>query len=255
MGIRTDLAFEKTNFKNSNDFFEEKQDNFLLNFAKIDDKNYATIYFDNIEKITDFSPLENYFLKSMRMLEPNPENLLVVGLGNPEITADSIGPKICEKILATRHITGNFAEKIGLENLKNVAVIAPNVLGKTGIEVQEILSGIIEKTKVKTVVVIDALCAKNKNRIFRTIQLTDSGIAPGSGVKNKRREISQNTLGVKVIAIGVPTVIQYPNDCENLIVTPKECDLLVTKISDIISRFLNLYLQPEIDREILLSLV
>jgi len=189
------------------------------------------------------------------LLTKSRQNVLVVGLGNRNITADSIGPKTAEKILATRHIMGNFAKSIGLENLKSVSVIVPDVLGKTGIEVQEILSGVIKKTNADTVIVIDALCAKSKDRIFRTVQLTDSGIAPGSGVKNSRKELSKNTLGVNVIAIGVPTVIQFPNDSENLIVTPKECDLLSDKISEILARCLNIYLQPEIEPEILLELV
>lgn len=263
MGIRTDLAAESVNLSKTKDYFCEKEGNFELHFAEIskEDKSekpsgkYVTLYFDEIERITDFKPLENQFLKTMKMLEIKPENALVVGLGNREITADSVGPKTAEKILATRHITGEFAKNIGLENLKSVAVIVPNVLGKTGIEVQEILMGIIEKTGVDTVIVIDALCAQNKSRIFKTIQLTDSGIAPGSGVKNARKEISKKTLGVNVIAIGVPTVIQYPDDSENLIVTPKECDLLTDKISEIMARCLNLYLQPEIDSKILFELV
>ena len=106
-----------------------------------------------------------------------------------------------------------------------------------------------------SVIVIDALCAKNESRIFKTIQFTDSGIAPGSGVKNSRREISKSTLGVEVIAIGVPTVIEFPNNDNNLIVTPKECDLLSDRLSEIIARCLNLYLQPNIDPEVLFSLV
>ncbi len=263
MGTRTDLAAESLNLSQTSDYFCEKDGNFELHFAKISQEEkienvsgkYVTLYFDEIEKIADFKPLEKQFLKTMKMLDIKHKNVLVVGLGNREITADSIGPKTAEKILATRHITGEFAKKIGLENLKSVAVISPNVLGKTGIEVQEILMGIIEKTKIDTVIVIDALCAQNKSRIFKTIQLTDSGIAPGSGVKNKRKEISKKTLGVNVIAIGVPTVIQYPDDSENLIVTPKECDVLTDKLSDVLARCLNLYLQPEIDPEILFQLV
>ncbi len=263
MGIRTDLAAERKKFTETEGYFCEKNGNFELHFAEISSGNkeniksgkYITLYFDDLEKITDFSPLEKQFLKTMQMLKKPRENVLVVGLGNPEITADSIGPKTAEKILATRHIMGEFAENLGLENLKSVSVIAPNVLGKTGIEVQEILKGIISTAGINTVIVIDALCAQNKSRIFKTIQITDSGISPGSGVKNKRKEISKNTLGTEVIAIGVPTVIQFPDDSENLIVTPKECDLLSNKISDIIARCLNLYLQPDIDPEILLQLV
>ncbi len=263
MGIRTDLAAERVNLAENNNYFCEKNGEFELHFAEIlneenNDKpsgKYATVYFDNLEKIVDFTPFQKQFLKAINLITKSRQNVLVVGLGNRNITADSIGPKTAEKILATRHIMGNFAKSIGLENLKSVSVIVPDVLGKTGIEVQEILSGVIKKTNADTVIVIDALCAKSKDRIFRTVQLTDSGISPGSGVKNSRKELSKNTLGVNVIAIGVPTVIQFPNDSENLIVTPKECDLLSDKISEVLSRCLNIYLQPEIDPEILLELV
>ncbi len=263
MGIRTDLAAESINFKESNDYFCEKDGNFELHFAEITPEEkqekpsgkYVTLYFENIEKIVDFDPLQKQFLKTMSLLNVKPQNVLVAGLGNRDITADSIGPKTAEKILATRHITGEFAESIGLKGLKSVAVTVPDVLGKTGVEVQEILSGIISKTGVDTVIVIDALCAKSESRLFKTIQFTDSGIAPGSGVKNKRREISKNTLRVNVIAIGVPTVTEFPTDSEDLIVTPKDCDVLTDKLSEIIARCLNLYLQPNIDPEILFSLV
>ena len=263
MGIRTDLAIEKLNYAEKDSYFCEKNGNFELHFAEIsDDENnrqsgnkYATLYFENLERITDFMPLEQQFLKAIKLLLKDCEKVLVVGLGNREITADSVGPKTAERILATRHITGKFAEEIGLSGLKSVAVTVPDVLGNTGIEVQEILKGTVEKIKVDAVIVIDALCAKSTDRIFKTIQLTDSGIAPGSGVKNKRKELNKFTLGVKVIAIGVPTVIDFPNDSENLVVTPKECDFLSTKISEVLSRCLNLYLQPNIDPEILFQLV
>lgn len=263
MGIRTDIAEESLKKEQIDNFFCEKNGKFELHFAEILNENesrkpkgkYATIYFENIEKITDFTPLEKQFEKALKMLCKPHKNVLVAGLGNREITADSIGVKTAEKILATRHIAGEFSKKIGLENLKSVSVIVPNVLGKTGIEVLEILRGIIDKTGSDLLIVIDALCAGDKSRIFRTIQLTDSGIAPGSGVKNKRKEISKNTVNIDVIAIGVPTVIEYPSDNENLIVTPKECDILTDKLSEIIAKNLNIFLQPDIDPEILFQLV
>ena len=263
MGIRTDLAIESLKIEQNEGFFSEKEGNFELNFAEISDNEqsnkpkgkFATLYFENIERITDFKPFEKQFLKSIEMLSKPHKNVIVAGLGNREITADSIGVKTAEKILATRHIAGEFAKKIGLEDLKSVAVIVPSVLGKTGIEVLEILKGIIEKTGSDLLIVIDALCARDKGRIFKTVQLTDSGISPGSGVKNRRKEISKNTLGIEVIAIGVPTVIEYPNDDTDLIVTPKDCDILTEKLSEILARCLNIYLQPDIDPEILFQLV
>ncbi len=263
MGIRTDLAAESLKIEQTDGYFFEADGEFILHFNEISGREscnkpkgkYLTLEFKRIDMITDFEPFERLFLKGMKMLLQKSENVLVVGLGNREITADSIGPKTAEKILATRHIMGEFAENIGLRGLKSVAVLVPNVLGKTGIEVQEILNSICEKTQVDTVIVIDALCAKSEERLFKNVQITDSGIAPGSGVKNSRREISQKTLNKRVIAIGVPTVIEFKESRENLIVTPKDCDLLTDKISEILSRNLNLFLQSEIDREILFQLV
>ncbi len=260
MGIRTDLALETEKISESDGFYTEKEGDFEFSFAEIKEtkkqnKNvgkYITLSFCDLQKITDFEVLEKQFEKAMKTLLKENKNTLVVGLGNREITADSVGVKTAEKILATRHIMGEFAESIGLFGLQNVSVIVPNVLGKTGIEVMEILKGIITQTKADTVIVIDALCAKDESRLFKTIQLTDSGISPGSGVKNKRQEISQKTLGVNVIAIGVPTVIEYS---ENLIVTPKDCDLFTDKISDFLALNINMFLQPKLDREIISELV
>ncbi len=263
MGIRTDLALENKKIENSEGFYCEKEDVFEVCFAEIKDEKkygkrkgkYATLSFCDLQKINDFKIFENQFKKALNYVLKTSEKVLVVGLGNREITADSVGVKTAEKILATRHIMGNFAEKIGLKGLKSVASIVPNVLGKTGIEVQEIIKGIIDKTKIDTVIVIDALCAKDESRLFKTVQITDSGISPGSGVKNSRKEISKNTLGVNVIAIGVPTVIEYNNSMNNLIVTPKDCDVLTDRISEILALNLNLFLQPNIDRGILCELV
>ena len=258
MGIRTDLALETEKITERDGFYTEKEGIFEFNYAEIkenESKNagkYITLSFCDLQKITEFEVLEKQFKKALQALIKENENTLVVGLGNREITADSVGVKTAEKILATRHIMGEFAEKIGLVGLKNVSVIVPNVLGKTGIEVMEILKGIITHINADTVIVIDALCARDESRLFKTIQFTDSGISPGSGVKNKRQEKSQKTLGVKVVAIGVPTVIEYS---ENLIVTPKDCDLFTDKISDILALNLNMFLQPKIDREILCELV
>lgn len=263
MGIRTDLAAESTNLTETDGYYCDKNGNFELHYAKITKQNdidkpsgkYLTLYFENIENITDLNPFREQFLKAMTTFNLKAKNVLVVGLGNRDITADSIGPKTAEKVLATRHVVGSFAEGIGLSGLESVAVAIPDVLGKTGVEAQELIAGLITKINADAVIVIDALCAKNESRIFKTIQFTDSGIAPGSGVQNKRREISKETLGVEVIAIGVPTVIEFPSDCENLIVTPKDCDLLTDKISEAIAQGLNLYLQPNIDPEVLLNLV
>ena len=145
-------------------------------------------------------------------------------------------------------------------------MVAPNVLGKTGIEVSEIIESIVKKTAPQAVIVIDALASMSITRLFKTVQLCDTGISPGSGVKNSRRELSQKTLGVPVIAVGVPTVVdaltlafeiteELPKNDTDMIVTPKDADLLCHRISEILSSSLNVFLQPNIAPEIIFSLV
>ena len=134
------------------------------------------------------------------------KNILVAGLGNRYITPDSLGPKVVAKILVTRHIRDTLSDKID-ESVASVAAIAPGVMGITGIETAEILKGIIERIKPDAVIAIDALAARRTSRINSVIQIADSGISPGSGVGNKRMLLNEESLGVPVIGIGVPTVV------------------------------------------------
>ena len=227
---------------------------------------YLTAEFPDIIKTADFSPLKQAIKDSLFYIVRKPEKVLVVGLGNNEITADSIGPATVSKLLATRHIAGEFAENIGLKGLKSVAVLTPNVLGKTGIESYEIVESVVNKIKPSAVLVIDALAAGSITRLFKTIQFSSTGITPGSGVKNSRKELSEKNLGVPVIGIGIPTVVEAdllafelsekePTETSDMIVTPKDCDLLNHKMSEILASALNEFLQPEIDPEILEQLV
>ena len=132
--------------------------------------------------------------------------VLVVGLGNIYVTPDSLGPKVINEIEVTRHII-NYMPQYVKEGTRMVSAIAPGVLGTTGIETLEILKGVVENTKPKLIIVIDALASRSIERISSTVQLSDTGIVPGAGVGNKRSELSINTLGVPVIAIGIPTVV------------------------------------------------
>ena len=134
------------------------------------------------------------------------KNILVAGLGNRYITPDSLGPKVVAKILVTRHIRDTLSDKID-DSVASVAAIAPGVMGITGIETAEILKGIIERIKPDAVIAIDALAARRTSRINSVIQIADSGISPGSGVGNKRVLLNEESLGVPVIGIGVPTVV------------------------------------------------
>ncbi len=132
--------------------------------------------------------------------------VLVAGLGNRNITADAVGPKCVQSVLITRHLLEYMPEEID-QRLRSVCAVAPGVLGITGIETGEIIKGLVEKINPSLVIVIDALCSRRMERINRTIQMTDTGITPGAGVGNKRMAINQETLGIPVIAIGVPTVV------------------------------------------------
>ena len=134
-------------------------------------------------------------------------SILVVGLGNKNITADSIGSKVVENLNITRHIL-KYKPELLPSNTREISAIAPGVLGTTGIETQEIIEGIISKIKVSAIIVIDAIETNDISRLLRTIQITDTGIAPGAGVNNKRKEISIETMQIPVIAIGVPTVVE-----------------------------------------------
>lgn len=135
------------------------------------------------------------------------EDILVVGLGNAYVTPDSLGPKVVKDIDVTRHFLKYTPEYID-PNTRPVTAIAPGVLGTTGIETLEIVKGIVDNVKPKLVIVIDSLASKSIERISSTIQIADTGIVPGAGVGNARNELSQNTLDVPVIAIGVPMVVE-----------------------------------------------
>lgn len=135
------------------------------------------------------------------------DDILVVGLGNRYVTPDSLGPKVINDIEVTRHIIQYMPQYINKE-ARPVSAISPGVLGTTGIETQEILKGIVENVKPKLLIVIDALASRSMERISTTIQLADTGIIPGAGVDNKRKELSRKTLGIPVIALGVPTVVE-----------------------------------------------
>ncbi|MBY0146802.1 GPR endopeptidase [Neobacillus niacini] len=131
---------------------------------------------------------------------------LVVGLGNWNVTPDALGPMVCENLLITRHLFQLQPESVE-EGYRPVSSLVPGVMGLTGIETSDIIFGVVEKTKPDFVIAIDALAARSIERVNSTIQVSDTGIHPGSGVGNKRKELSKETLGVPVIAIGVPTVV------------------------------------------------
>lgn len=194
-------------------------------------------------------------------------NALICGIGNEKITPDALGPESISHILATRHIGEELAKSIGFDNLRSVTAISPGVLGQTGMETEEIVKAVIDKVKPDFLIVIDALASRTIKRLGKTIQISDTGIVPGSGVSNARGELSKKTLGIPVIAIGVPTVVDAntlindiaDNDtvykgAKQMIVTPKEIDLLISHSARLISHAVNCALQPDIDEDTLLML-
>ena len=149
------------------------------------------------------------------------DGILIVGLGNKEVTPDALGPKVVQDIDITRHLL-TYAPEILKEGTRPVSAVAPGVLGTTGIETLEIIKGIVDNVKPNLLIVIDSLASKSIERISSTIQIADTGIVPGAGVGNKRKELSVNTLGIPVIAIGVPMVVDLAtitDDCLNLFIT------------------------------------
>lgn len=136
----------------------------------------------------------------------NKPTVLVIGLGNRDVTPDALGPKVVSKILVTRHIIDTVPVDID-ESVVSVAALAPGVMGITGIETVEVVKGVVDKIQPDLVIAIDALAARKVTRINATIQLSNTGVAPGAGVGNKRKTLDEETLGVPVIAIGVPTVV------------------------------------------------
>lgn len=207
------------------------------------------------------------------------KRVLVAGLGNREVTADSIGPKVVEKLFVTRHLVKEFGRDFQKKHgFETVSAIAPGVMAQTGMETFEILSGIIRETEVEQLILIDALAARSTTRLNTTIQLTDTGICPGAGVGNQRKALNEETLGVKILAIGVPTVVDAATivqdtmdsvlagqgfseeeltglhreirqeSTKNMFVTPKNIDESIDRMSNILADALNLcFAQSSLD--------
>lgn len=188
--------------------------------------NYITIDINGLKIATD-EEIEKYgdilseeLKKLVDKHVEKQDEILVVGLGNIYVTPDSLGPKVINEIDVTRHILKYMPEVLE-EGTRSVSAVSPGVLGTTGIETLEIITGIVEKVQPKLIIVIDALASRSMDRISSSIQLADTGIVPGAGVGNTRKELSQNTLGIPVIALGIPTVVESAvlvNDCLNLFI-------------------------------------
>ncbi len=174
---------------------------------------------------------------------------LVAGLGNRAITPDALGTAVVEKLLVTHHVKQSDNDFLG-EDISGVCAIVPGVLGTTGIETSQIIKAVTDKVKPNLIIVVDALAAADIRRISTTIQLTDTGIQPGAGVGNNRKTLNRETTGVKVIAIGVPTVIdastiskvEIPEELSPLMVTTKDIDLVIERTAKTVANGINLAL-------------
>ena len=193
------------------------------NYITIDIKKLKIATDEQIEKAGEV--LSNELRKIIDAHIDKQGEILVVGLGNIYVTPDSLGPKVINEIDVTRHIIKYLPQYVE-EGTRMVSAISPGVLGTTGIETVEILKGIVDNIKPKLVIVIDALASRSIERISSTVQLSDTGIVPGAGVGNTRSEISQNSLGIPVIAMGIPTVV------ETAVLVNDSLDLFIDKLQD-----------------------
>ena len=214
----------------------------------------------------------------IRALLPYNGLVLVAGLGNINITPDALGPKAMNGVLATRHISGEIAKSTGLDKLRPVAVLSTGVTGQTGIETGEHLLSVVKRIRPSAVIVVDALASRRLERLGCTLQISNTGISPGAGVQNHRTKITEETMGVPVIALGVPTVVDavtLANDLlkideesdsmrvrervspkgRAMVVTPKEIDLLVDRAAKLISLAINFALQKDFDISDLVQLL
>ncbi len=196
--------------------------------------------------------------------------VLVAGLGNEEITPDSLGPRAVKRLLVTRHISEMDNELFETAGFSSVAAISPGVLGQTGIESAEIIKSVCDAVRPKCIILIDSLASRRLQRLATTVQISDNGISPGSGVSNKRKELSKEYLGAPVISIGVPTVVDaatlaydileehngapdenfesvikkiLTGDAKNMFVTPKDNDIIAEQTAKLIANALNIALQ------------
>lgn len=292
--IHTDLALEERERVEADDvevqgvsleevYLEEKEIRITTvkilteNGAKVMGKpvgTYITMEADNLtvpdeEYQEEIAKELAHHLTETLKLEQKDDTILVVGLGNRNVTPDALGPHVIDALRVNRHVIMEYGKyAMAKEHVHMVSAISPGVMAQTGMETLEILKGIVSEVKPDAVVIIDALAARNTRRLNRTIQIADTGINPGSGVGNHRQGINEESLGIPVIAIGVPTVVdaativrdtmeklmdgmdaeEKQSAMEQLIaphlhgmfVTPKDIDDTVCRIGDTISMALNL---------------
>ena len=251
--------------------------------------NYVNIEAPGLrEKDTELQDKVSHLLaKELNNLAQFTEDtqLLVVGLGNWNVTPDAIGPRVVSELVVTRHLKKYVPENLG-PGFRSMAAIAPGVLGITGLETGEIIKGVVQEVQPTMILAVDALAARSLERLNTTIQIADNGIHPGSGVGNQRMGITKESMGIPVVAMGVPTVVEastivndalemaqgqqgkpsnhnetanrqminqalspYSGEGHSLMVTPKEVDQFVDDIADVIAGGVNVAVHPRVAEE------
>ncbi len=271
MSIRTDIAFERHELLNAThkdgvEVKKWKKENLEIvrvniqnpDGEKIMEKPMGKYYTVNLPEFSHESELIDIRLEILvdiikDLLPQNAKTFLVAGLGNDNITPDALGPLCAKKIFSTRHFEKITELKQHLPDLNPVASISTGVLGQTGIETAEYIKGIVEFVKPDTVIIVDALACSKLSSLGKTVQLSNTGITPGSGVGNFRKTIDKSTLGVPVVTMGVPTVMDLEID-DNMIVTPKDIDAIISRAAKLLSLSINCAIQSNIGAETFLAL-
>ncbi len=286
MNCRTDLAVERHELLKDNKcegvlFEREESEKAVITTIEILDKRgekalgkpkgkYITIdlpEFSHQSELLD-SRLSAITKTIKDLLPNNVETVLVAGLGNESITPDALGPICAKQIFATRHIEKGMEKELDLPKLRPVVAVSTGVLGQTGIETAEYIKGVAEIVKPDAVIVVDALASRRISNLGKTVQLSDTGITPGAGVGNYRKTIDKSTLGVPVISMGVPTVVDGRTlihdlsensqnisiEADEMMVTPRDIDTVIDRAARLLALSINCALQPEIEPETFLAL-
>ncbi len=276
MGIRTDLAVESFAEERLPEGVRREKRGRAFDITEIVIENdsclktlgkgkgrYITLEGRSLSRYADdYEEMAQEVAGELGRLVPEGD-ILVVGLGNNDITPDAVGPQAASRILATRHLRDELGEdeENFLVSLRRVSAIAGGVLGQTGIETAEIVRALAEQLRPAGIIAVDALACSDISRLGTAIQMTDAGISPGSGVANARKELSEKQLGIPVIAVGVPTVVDMHTivrsltgtDIEvnspNMMVTPRDVDRLTERASQLIAFGINLALHPSLSFE------
>ena len=198
-------------------------------------------------------------------------SVLVAGLGNENITPDALGPMCAGKIFATRHIKDEMKKDLDIASIRSVASVSTGVLGQTGMETEEYIKSVADIVKPVAIITVDALAARRLSRLGKTVQISNTGIIPGSGVGNARARIDESTMSVPVVSIGVPTVVdgitlindltdrridaeKIPSDLKETMVTPGDIDTVIERAANLLALAINCALQTEIEPSVFLSL-